>query len=242
MSHKLSQLSFRTARSVIKGVFPFVLITLFILPIRYGEAFSSEDSEKQDTFKINNIIVNKVDKEIRLITKLALTEGILEYLLVSEPGKAYESVFKIIGNVPSELNFAMLLLGFKSMNFEKFMKLTNHEKGLSALLKDHKESMVELEILRNGRQIEWTRLMGNRGGSHAPLIWVYTGGVFIKDGKYAGDLELSHIGIWPDMSAVINLFSNMGNPYRGGFGLEINKENKTLKVDQDFEIVIRRHE
>lgn len=217
-----------------------MLILLLLFSDSGRDVLGSDPPQGQDVIRLNNILINKVKKEIRINAKLALREGILEYFLVSEPGKTYESVFKIIENKPSELNFAMLLLGFNPLNFEDFIKLTNDKNGLTELLKNHEDSLVELELLRDGKRVGWTSLMKDRQGSNNPLIWVYTGGVFIKDKMYAGDMELSHIGIWPDMSAVINLYSNMGNPYRGGFGLEMNKDNAGLKVDQDFEIVIRR--
>ncbi|MCP3954596.1 MAG: hypothetical protein GY697_20610, partial [Desulfobacterales bacterium] len=60
---------------------------------------------------MHNIHIDKVKKEIRIPVRLAINEGILEYLLVGEHGKTYESVFKVAGNKPSELNFALLLLG-----------------------------------------------------------------------------------------------------------------------------------
>jgi hypothetical protein len=55
-------------------------------------------------------------------------------------------------------------------------------------------------------------------------------------------MELSYIGFWPDPSTAINLFSTLGNPYQGNFGFEMNRDNKALKVDQDFELVIRRRQ
>ena len=82
--------------------------------------------------------------------------------------------------------------------------------------------------------------MRDRENSENRLVWVYTGGVLIENHGYAGDMEFSYIGIWPDMVAVINLFSTLKNPYRGGFGFELNKDHNDLKVDQDFETLIRR--
>lgn len=229
------------ALSKIKIHIGLILWILLFSPVLNGEAICADKPKKQDTIEIDNIFVNKITKEIKLNVRLALTEGILEYLLVSDPGKTYESVFKIAENVPSKLNFAMLLLGFKPLNFDRLMKLTHEKDGLSKLLKGHKESLVELYINKNGKRVTWDRFMKRRQAFDSPFIWVYTGGWFTEDNRYVGDWELSHIAIWPDPTCVISLFSDMGNPYRGGFGLEMNRENKFLEVDQDFEIIIRRY-
>ena len=114
------------------------------------------------------------------------------------------------------------------------------ENGQSELLKNHEASILEIEIYRGGRRVDLREVLKNREGSEKPMTWVYTGGVFTKDNRFAGDYELSYIGIWPDRSALINLFSTLKNPYRGDFGIEMNKENKALQIDQDYEIVIRR--
>ena len=83
----------------------------------------------------------------------------------------------------------------------------------------------------------------NREKSADPFIWVYTGGLMIKDHGYAADLELSYIGIWPDPVAVINLFSGLKNPYQGEFGYGMNKAlAEKLAVDHNFEIVIRKRQ
>jgi hypothetical protein len=63
--------------------------------------------------------------------------------------------------------------------------------------------------------------------------------MFLKDNRYAGDINLSHIGIWPDPSAVINLFSKAQNPYRGDFGFEMNTLNN-LVVDDTYELLLKR--
>lgn len=218
-----------------------VLLGIFILtPMLNSSGFCASPSTKKDVVEMKNILIDKVNKAIRIKVKLAIREGILEYLLVSEPGKTYESVFKVIENVPSELNFALLLIGSKPLRFDNFMKLHQDKKGLEKLLKNHGESIVELDLYHKGKPISLDKLLKNREGAKLSLTWVHTGGLFIKDNKYAGDLELSHIGVWPDVTAVINLFSAMGNPYQGAGGLEMNSGNKKMMPEQDYEIVIRR--
>lgn len=218
-----------------------ILVGIFILASMFNrQGVCASPSSKKDVVEVKNILIDKVKKEIRIKVKLAIREGILEYLLVSEPGKTYESVFKVIENVPSELNFALLLIGSKPLRFDSFMALHQDKKGLEKLLKNHTESLIEIAFYQKGKAVSRDRVMKSRRGIKDALVWVHTGGLFIADNKYAGDFELSHIGIWPDVTAVVNLFSRMGNPYQGGFGLEMNSENMSLMPEQDFEIVIRR--
>lgn len=227
-----------------KGLIILSLIFAILVstPFMLGEAFASDLAKGKDMVELKSITVNKISKEIRIKTKLAITEGILEYLLVGHHGKTYESVFKVMDNKPSELNFALLLIGCEPLNFNQFMKLIGEKGAVLEALKGHEESVLEIEIYREGNKVQLGSLVKDREGSGKPLIWVFTGGYFTQDNKYVGDMELSYIGFWPDPSAVINLFSALGNPYQGNFGFEMNQNNKELKVDQDFEIVIRRHE
>lgn len=190
---------------------------------------------------LNNITLDKNKKEVRLKTTLAITEGILEYLLVGDKGKTYESALKVALNLPSELNFALLLIGSEPLRYDIFMSLLREKKGVEILKSDHKASLVELEIRQNNRLVDIDKLIKNRENRPVKMTWVHTGGYFLQDNRFAGDLIFNYIGVWPDRTAIINLFSNLSNPYQGDFGFEINKDNKELKVDQEFEIIIRRY-
>jgi len=66
---------------------------------------------------------------------------------------------------------------------------------------------------------------------------VYTGGFFLPNNRYSGNLNSSYIGIWPDNTVPINLFSVHQNPYRGNFGFEMNQG---LTAGDDYKLVIRR--
>ncbi|MCP3952104.1 MAG: hypothetical protein GY697_07795, partial [Desulfobacterales bacterium] len=171
--------------------------------------------------------------------RLAINEGILEYLLVGEHGKTYESVFKVAGNKPSELNFALLLLGAEPLEFDTLNNLFKKPDGADELLTRYRSSLVEIAIFKSGRQVKFDRLIKNREPVVGPLRWVFTGGRFLEDNRYAGDFELSYIGVWPDPSAVINLFTNLKNPYQGDFGYEM-RHSGGFQADEEFEIVIRR--
>lgn len=213
------------------------LAGLLVMSGLSGAVYAAEDN----LMVLNNITLDKNKKEIRLKTTLAITEGILEYLLVGDHGKTYESVLKVAQNLPSELNFALLLIGSEPLRYDIFMSLLQEEKGMETLKTDHKASLIELEIRQNNRLVDIDKLIKTRENRPMEMTWVYTGGYFLQNNRFAGDLIFNYIGIWPDRTAIINLFSNLSNPYQGDFGFEINKDNKDLKVDQEFEIIIRRY-
>lgn len=220
----------------------WVFIAALFLTGLMGLAGISETgyAADSDVMVINNISQDKKKMEIRIRSRLAITEGILEYLLVGDQGKTYESVLKVARNLPSELNFALLLIGCEPLRYDKFMSLLKDGNGIKALKAEHKASLVELTIRQNNEPIGFPQLVRKRKKGDSPLLWVFTGGYFLQNNRFAGDLLYNYIGVWPDRSAIINLFSNLGNPYRGDFGYEMNRSNKELKVDQEFEILIRR--
>jgi len=225
--------------NVLDRIQGIILACAIVLP--HSAAWRAQDDPAaMNLAEIGDVHIDKAKKEIKIEARLSIRQGILEYLLVSERGKAYESVFKVRESLPSELNFALLLIGSKPLRFDRFMNLRNRENGLSSLLKSHTESLLELEFYSNGKRISLDDLIRDRESAQTQMIWVHTGGVFVEDNRYAGDFELSHIGIWPDVTAVINLFSDLRNPYRGNYGLEINEKGMASIADMDFEIVIRR--
>jgi len=218
-----------------------LILLLFFIIIPSGElqggGINTELSNKKNIISLNNIIVNKINKEIRVKVKLAINSGILEYFLVGDHGKTYESLFKISDNKPSDLNFALLLIGCKPLDHDVFINLLNEKDGLNKLRADHRGSMLEIEIFKGNRKVPWQQLVVDREGKNHNPVWVYTGGFFLQGNRYAGNLEMSYIGIWLDRSVVINQFSTHQNPYRGGFGFEMNQG---LTVDEDYELLLRR--
>lgn len=223
-------------------LFSVMFIPALLTSNLWGEIKTPDHSQGQNIIRLNNILVDKINKEIRISAKLAVTEGILEYLLVGNHGKTYESVLKVGDNKPSELNFALLLIGCKALGFDEFLGLKDEGNGSAILSAKHRQSLLEINFFQDGKKFDLQRIVIDREKSGKPFIWVYTGGVLIKDHGYAADLEFSYIGIWPDRVAVINLFADLKNPYQGDFGYEINKALKeVLAVDQNFEIVIRRY-
>jgi len=218
-----------------------IFFVFFFSTNAFSAQKSSEKKADKDILVLNNISINKIKKEIRVNVKIALERGILEYLLTGEHGKTHETVFKMADNMPSELNFGLLLIGCEPMNYDAFIKLSQKGvAGFKELLKEHDKSVLDIKFEKNGKAFPASFFMRDRADSKLDLTWVFTGGYFLKGGRYTADMELSYIGIWPDLNALINLFSAQGNPYRGDFGFEINENNKKLKIDQDYVLVIKK--
>ncbi|ETR69544.1 MAG: hypothetical protein OMM_09500 [Candidatus Magnetoglobus multicellularis str. Araruama] len=154
----------------------------------------------QNKITIANISIDKTTKEIRIKSTIAILNGILEYLLVGEHGKTYESVFKISDNKPSELNFALLLVGFIPLDFQTFLKIKQSKNGKEVLLSKYKDSLLRITFVTNNQSYDLNYFLHNRENQETDFPWVFTGGLFYKNNRYAGDFELSYIGIWADPS------------------------------------------
>lgn len=113
----------------------------------------SDVTASQNVIKTQNISINKKTKEIKIFSSLAIQQGILEYLLVGDHGKAYESVFKVSENKPSELNFALLLIGCVPLEYETFLEIKQKKNGFDELLRHHKKSLLQISIARNKKKL-----------------------------------------------------------------------------------------
>jgi hypothetical protein len=219
----------------------FLILAAFCLSsvsALYGEDSKKALSSSQSSIKtINNIVIDTKKKEITLKCKLAITEGILEFFLVDDIGQTYESVFKIVGNKPSDLHFALLLLGFEPVPFNEFTKLLDDKDGLAALRK--KNCLLDIRIMKGAKEIPLSSVIRLREeDKNTKPIWVFTGASFTAGNKYSADLESKYVCIWPELPTVINLFSSAGNPYRGELGYEISKDIP-FSMEDDIEIVIK---
>lgn len=190
--------------------------------------------------KTGNIEINKQTKVITIHSRLAIEKGILEYLLVGDHGKTYESLFKVADNKPADLNFALLLIGCEPLDFQKFVKIKQQQNAIEILKKNHPDSLLNISIVHKASSINLNKLIKNRETKTNSFTWVYTGGYFLKDNRYAGDLELSFIGIWSDQSAVINLCSLLKNPYKGFFGYETCIKPDNIKINEELKLIIQK--
>lgn len=191
----------------------------------------------QDNKEIKDIFIDVEKKEIRIKCKLAIEQGILEYLLVEERGKTYESILKVVENKPSDLQFALLLLGFEPLSYKEYQDLRDNPQA-PEILKD-KNCLLEINVWHNGESVPFSTLLSSREEQpEADFLWVFTGSFFSANNKYVADLSGSCISIWPDLEAVVNLLSSAGNPYRGELGFEM-AANLKFKRNDDFILILK---
>jgi hypothetical protein len=229
----------KSIRTVILLSFSIIMFLLSTGSIS-GEEPKKVPPSAESVKTVNNIVIDTAKKEIRINVRLAILEGILEFFLVDDWAQTYESVFKITNNKASELHFGLLLLGYTPVKFDEYYKILNEKNGLDTLKK--KNSVLDIIIKQKDKELPLSSIIRNREtgkeGKDQKLYWVFTGGAFDETNQYAPDITGIYISIWPELAAVINLFSTAGNPYRGEVGYEIAKDIP-FTMEDDFILIIR---
>ena len=215
----LSTLKWRRADFCLFFLLAFLLSVATSLSSSDANADSAREKSAVDIIQMGPVSVNKVSKQVIIKVRTAIDEGVLEYLLVEDHGKAYESAFKVDNSLPSKLNFSLLLLGIEPLDYNKLIFLARNENGRQTLLSQHGNSLVRISLRCGEKSLRLDEVIRDREKDKGELLWVFTGSRFTKDGRYLGDVSLSHIAIWPDDSAVINLFSDRETRIGGSWAL-----------------------
>lgn len=226
---------------------PLIVLITAISIMGIGSTGAAQDQSKfkgissNAQVNIDNLTIDKVKRKIHLDVNLAIEEGILEYLLVGNEGKTYESVFKIQGNRPSDLNFALLLIGCEPIPFDAYNKNLLSGGSIDALITQYPDSFLRIRFFDGDQAISEDSLINDReNNGKLDFIWAFTGSYFVDKNRYAADMELSYIGIWPDPVAVVNLVSTRRNPYRGNGGLEMNSVQSKRYKDKSIRCIIEK--
>lgn len=207
-------------------VFFICLFSLFVLRT-YAESPATKDlldkkSNIQqigpDEYKIGNVMLNKNKKEIYVPGSINMQRGLVEYLACQdEVGKLHESVLKIDAK-PSDIQVALLLLGFKNKNNLKFQGDSTIPEGdpldifVEWELKDKSTKRVRAEELVYDQQ---------KNKSMEKTYWVFTGSR-IDNGQFMADLDGSIIATFRDPLALIN------NPLPAGADDTVYVSNEEL--------------
>lgn len=215
-----------------------IALLFFILALTGSGSFAKITSTSETVF-IHNISIDRKTKEILVDAALAIDQGILEYLLVGDTGKAYESVLTVKNNKPSELNIALLLIGCRAFPFDRLKDYMQNNTAPEEWQHEVKESSLEISFKIDGTRYPLDALISSREKSPGELVWVYTGGQVVDNQGYKADHEHSYIAIWPDPVCPINLLSKTQNPYKGEFGFEINPKIE-VKKNTRIQIIIRK--
>jgi hypothetical protein len=165
-------------------------------------------------YTLGGIHFSSATHEVRVPTTVNMIEGNLEYALVHENGKTHESLLKTKVS-PTELNVALLLCNYEPHIKEAAQFLTDplpETKAKMALPMEHEgANRVHLTV-------EWKDKDGTSHtaplnawikdlNSNKPLEtdhWTYTGS-FVSQSGYAAEDDGSHIAIYFDLVALMNL-------------------------------------
>ena len=164
---------------------------------------------KDGRIAVGRILVDRKKRQVEIPGRVAMTQGILEYLVVGPLGKAYESVLTHQG-LPSQVHLGLLLIG-----------LEPQKRGGPPV-----EIWVEWTLDGKKKRVRAEDLMLHRNlkKSPPPLVWRFFGSSF-WNGRYSGDSSHTLISLIHDPNAVIILEDDAGNPYRGDhLGYEVYKK------------------
>jgi hypothetical protein len=200
----------------------------------------SEIKKEGDTVRLPGLTVHAVaEPYVEATGKLALTEGILEFVAVETTGRTYESLVGLECK-PSALQFALLLIGCEPSPNPK-------EHDPKGKMGDRLDIELEWNVNDKVTRMPIDQLMINRSTGKPPtdLAWYFTGSNFIKtmDGKrvFYADMDQSFIALIWMPGVLINLGNDLGNPYEGAnSGLEVHTK-RVPPVGTPVKMIFRKH-
>jgi hypothetical protein len=179
------------------------------------------------SYQIGDILFDSKSREIRLPAQISSVDRTLEFLIVHEKGKIYESLL-VTKISPTHLNLALTLLRYQTSR--ELIALPNETGGTSGDFPD-----VPADVKAGARvniEVEWTddgkvrRVPASDWIQHAVKAtampagpWVYNGSDY-HEGKYVPEMCGDIIGILVAPSAVLNYpgadndNGNIWNPFQ----------------------------
>ncbi len=134
-------------------------------------------------FRIGLVSFSKADRTVKIPAKVNMREGVVEYLLTTETGKAHETVLTTKA-APQDFHTACLLLGVAA-DAPVEITATWETNGPAAVVPV--ASLIRLK--------DQTELPG------AP--WPYAGSLFTPQGKFAAQEEGSFVSLISDSHALV---------------------------------------
>jgi hypothetical protein len=162
-------------------------------------------------FQVGDVTLDKNARSVTFPATVNMSDGVIEYLLVSKFGKTHESMFATDVE-PFHLHTAMLLLGARgtpssSGVLEPVGQITNA--GLEhapALKGENVFIFVKWKTAGGDRRVNAEDLVFNdktkRNAARGP--WTYNGSGFYAQGKFAAQIEGSFVAMVTDPTALIN--------------------------------------
>jgi hypothetical protein len=165
----------------------------------------------ESRYQIGRVVIDRKTREIRIPTRINMTEGLLEYILVHENGKVHESLL-ITDVSPTHINLAFTLLRYPPSR--ELYALPTPTGGLSDKFPEVPENIKSAS--RVLLDVEWKdgdqtrRLAINEWIQHTVTTsampsgpWVYGGSEFY-DGRYVPEVSGDIAAIFIAQSALIN--------------------------------------
>lgn len=199
------------------------------------------------TYEIGGILFDSKTKEIRVPCTVNMTQGAIEYALVTETGKTHESLLKT-KTKPFDLQVALLLCHYEPHAGEIIKTLLNPPPELKAIAD---KPMAKPGANRLKLTLEWKDKDGK--AQSAPLgdwihndatnksldipYWIFNGSD-MGDNIFSAELDGSFISVHFDLGGIIGCAANL-------IGNDQNWELNTKvipPVDTPVTIVITPHE
>ena len=165
----------------------------------------------ENRYRVGDVTFNRKTREISFPTKVNMTEGLLEYLIVHQNGKIHESLL-ITEVSPTQINLAFTLLRYPASR--ELYALPNETGGVS-----NQYPVVPADVKSGARikiAVEWNdegktrRLPVNDWIQHATKTttmpggpWIYGGSEFF-DGKFVPETTGDIAAIFVSQAALIN--------------------------------------
>ena len=185
-------------------------------PTGTGEAPAEKTIDFQDIhirelsatlFQIGEIRFDKAARTLSFPAKVCLRDGLLEYLLVNEEGKAYESILSTTAR-PYDLHVAMLLLGAKppvDAPQPPSQIDSNYLQSAPPLIGEEVEITVTWKTGNSEQRLHGEDLVFNQE-RNKPMTrgpWLYNGSV-LHNGRLLAQSGGSIVALVTDAAALIN--------------------------------------
>jgi hypothetical protein len=174
-------------------------------------------------YELGTITLDLNARRVRVPGRINMTEGIIEYLAVMDRrGKLHESVLALDAQ-PSLLQLALILVGLEPGALAPGDPVTRKPPTL-AKWGDPVALWVEWERAGKTERVPAAMLVFNRE-TQKPMEgnrWHFTGSFFGRN-RFAADVTGSMVATWLDLRAMLNVSTQVGNPYQGpNLGYEVN--------------------
>lgn len=167
------------------------LASVFSIPL-----FAADDTKpvveqiSKNVFQIGLVRMDKAARTVRFPAKICMTDGWIEYLVVTEKGKTHESLL-LTAAQPQHIQVAMILLNAKGLNSRPFPEkhtepIPGEQVEVQIFWKDEKEKSARAEsfvenvtakapmtkgpFVFNGSRIQEGQFIAQRDGSILSLI------------------------------------------------------------------------